>query len=92
MANDQPVEPTMNIKVLGPGCANCVNLMNNAKTAAAQLGIKATYEKLTDWQDFVQYGLRATPGLVVNEKLVSSGRVPTPAEITTLLADAMMQN
>ncbi len=92
MTNDEPIEAILTIKVLGPGCMNCVNLMNNAKMAAAQLGIKATYEKLTDWQDFVQYGLRATPGLVVNEKLVSSGRVPTPAEITTLLANAMMQN
>ncbi len=92
MTTDEPIEPIMNIKVLGPGCMNCINLMNNAKMAAAQLGIKATYEKLTDWQDFVQYGLRATPGLVINEKLVSSGRVPTPAEITTLLANAMMQN
>ncbi len=82
----------MNIKVLGPGCMNCVNLMKNAQTAAAQLGIEATFEKLTDWSQFVQYGLRSTPGLVVNEKLVSSGRVPTAAEITTMLANAMSEN
>ncbi len=82
----------MNIKVLGPGCMNCQNLMKNAQEAAAQLGIEATYEKLTDWSDYVRYGLRHTPGLVVNEKLVSSGRVPTSAEITSMLADAMVEN
>ncbi len=79
----------LNIKVLGPGCANCQNLMKNAHEAAEQLGIEATFEKLTDWSDFVPYGLRSTPGLVVDEQLVSSGRVPTVAEITSLLAGAM---
>ncbi|HEX9115653.1 MAG TPA: thioredoxin family protein [Anaerolineae bacterium] len=82
----------LNIKVLGPGCANCVNLMKNAQAAAEQLGVEATFEKLTDWSQFVPYGLRATPGLVVNEKLLSSGRVPTAAEIATLLATVLSQN
>ncbi len=82
----------MNIKVLGPGCANCQNLMQNAHEAATQLGIEATFEKVTDRSEYPKYGLLYTPGLVVNDKLVSAGRVPTPAEITTLLATAMMQN
>jgi small redox-active disulfide protein 2 len=80
---------TLNIKVLGPGCTNCVNLEKNARAAVAQLGIDATVEKLTDRADFARYGLLYTPGLVVNEKLVSAGRVPTPAEITTLLANTL---
>ncbi len=82
----------LNIKVLGPGCMNCQNLMKNAQEAAQQLGVEATFEKLTDWSQYVPYGLRSTPGLVVNEKLVSSGRVPTAAEITTMLATAMSEN
>ena len=80
---------TLNIKVLGPGCANCANLEKNARAAVAQLGIDAVVEKVTSYADFARYGLLYTPGLVVNEKLVSAGRVPTPAEITTLLANVL---
>ncbi len=82
----------MNIKVLGPGCANCQNLLKNAHEAAEQLGIEATFEKITDRSEYPKYGLLYTPGLVVNDRLVSAGRVPTPAEITTLLANAMSEN
>jgi small redox-active disulfide protein 2 len=80
---------TLNIKILGSGCANCVNLEKNARIAAAQLGVDATIEKLTTYADYARYGLLYTPGLVINEKLVSAGRVPTPAEITTLLANVL---
>lgn len=80
---------TLNIKVLGPGCTNCVNLEKNARAAVAQLGIDATVEKLTNPADFARYGLLYTPGLVVNEKLVSAGRVPDVAEVTTLLASVL---
>ena len=80
---------TLNIKVLGPGCTNCVNLEKNARAAVAQLGIDATVEKLTNRADFARYGLLYTPGLVVNEKLVSAGRVPDVAEVTTLLATVL---
>ncbi len=80
---------TLNIKVLGPGCTNCVNLEKNARAAVAQLGIDATVEKLTNRADFARYGLLYTPGLVVNEKLVSAGRVPDVAEVTTLLASVL---
>lgn len=80
---------THSIKVLGPGCANCVNLENAARAAVAKLGIDATVEKLTDRADFVRYGLLYTPGLVVDEKLVSAGRVPDVAEVTALLTTAL---
>ena len=79
---------TIAIKILGPGCANCENLERNAREAAVMLGIDATVEKVTDRAEFARYGLLFTPGLVVDEKLVSGGRVPTAAEITTLLADS----
>ena len=78
---------TIAIKILGPGCANCENLEKNAREAAVMLGIDATMEKVTDRAEFARYGLLFTPGLVVDNKLVSGGRVPTVAEITTLLAD-----
>ena len=78
---------TIAIKILGPGCANCENLEKNAREAAVMLGIDATMEKVTDRAEFARYGLLFTPGLVVDDKLVSGGRVPTVAEITTLLAD-----
>ena len=79
----------LHIKVLGGGCQNCHNLEKNARTAAAQLGVEAAIETTGDPVQYARYGLLYTPGLVVNEKLVSAGRVPTPAEIATLLANAL---
>jgi small redox-active disulfide protein 2 len=80
---------TLNIKILGGGCANCHNLEANARAAAAELGIEATFESSGDRADYARYGLLVTPGLVVNDKLVSGGRVLALAEITTLLANAL---
>ena len=75
----------IHIKVLGPGCNNCVRLAANARTAAELLGIEVVIEKVTDYNEIHKYPILATPGLVVNEKLVSAGRVPEPAEIATWL-------
>jgi small redox-active disulfide protein 2 len=80
---------TLQIKVLGGGCANCHNLEKNARAAAAQLGMEATIELTGDPDEYMRYALLYTPGLVVNEKLVSAGRVPAVAEITTLLVNAL---
>jgi small redox-active disulfide protein 2 len=74
------------IKVLGPGCANCVNLEKATRTAVADLGLEATVEKVTDYAAIVGYGVMSTPALVVDEKVVLSGRVPTPAQVRELLA------
>ncbi len=84
MANAQ-----MHIKVLGGGCENCHNLEANARAAVAQLGLDVVIEHSGDRADYARYGLLYTPGLVVNEKLVSAGRVPDVAEVTTLLANAL---
>ena len=73
------------IKILGPGCANCVNLEKAAKQAVADLGIEATFEKVTDYADIASYGVMRTPGLVVDEQVLVSGRVPDAAEITRML-------
>ena len=80
----------LTIKVLGSGCANCVNLASNAQRAVNTLAIEAKVEKVTDYAEFAKYRLLATPGLVINEKLVSAGRVPSEAEITTFLTNALM--
>jgi small redox-active disulfide protein 2 len=80
----------LSIKVLGSGCANCQKLEESARTAVTGLGTEAEIEKVTDIADIMSYNVLATPGLVINEKLVSSGRVPSVAEITTWMTDAMM--
>ncbi len=80
---------TLHIKILGGGCANCERLARNAKQAVEQLGVEATFEKSGDYDEYARYGLLATPGLVVNDQLVSSGRVPAPSQIVTLLANAL---
>ncbi len=77
------------VKVLGPGCPNCDQLAAVAKEAIAFMGIDGKVTKLTDRRLMDQYHLLATPGLVINEKLVSAGRVPAVAEVTSWLADAM---
>jgi small redox-active disulfide protein 2 len=79
----------LTIKVLGPGCANCKALAYLAQRAVTQLGIEARIEKITDYAEITQYPILSTPGLVVNEKLVCSGRVPAEAEIITWLANAL---
>ena len=76
----------MNIKILGPGCANCINLEKAAKQAASELGIDATFEKVTDYADIVSYNIMSTPGLVVDDRVVLAGRVPTVRQVKELLA------
>ena len=79
----------LTIKVLGPGCANCQKLEAVARQAMADLGVEAQVEKVTEYADIMKYPILATPGLVVNEKLVSAGRIPGEAEITTWLVNAL---
>jgi len=74
------------IKVLGSGCANCVNLEKATRQAVADLGVEATIEKVTDYPTILGYGVMSTPGLVVDEQVVLAGRVPNAAQIRELLA------
>jgi small redox-active disulfide protein 2 len=71
----------LSIKVLGPGCANCRKLEQVAREALASLGVEAELIKVTDMQQIIAYDVLKTPGLVINEKLVSSGRIPTLASV-----------
>jgi small redox-active disulfide protein 2 len=80
----------LNIKILGAGCANCRKLEALAHEAASAMGLEADFVKVTDYADIMKYGIMSTPGLVVNEKVVSSGRMPSVAEISTWLADAQL--
>lgn len=75
----------MEIKILGIGCKNCVNLAKNTEEALKELGMEATITKVTDMQDIAKYGIMRTPGLVIDEKVVSYGKVASAKEITELL-------
>lgn len=85
----QSGEKKMIIKVLGPGCANCVKVAQVAQQAADALGIEAYIEKVTDYAEIQKYPILSTPGLVINEKLVCAGRIPNKAEVTTWLTSAL---
>ena len=74
------------MKILGPGCANCRKLEAVARDAAAGAGIEAEITQVTDMKAIMAYDLMSTPGLVIDEQLVSSGRIPTQAEIRQWLA------
>lgn len=76
----------LTVKILGSGCANCKKLEAVAREAATASHIEAEFLKVTDMQQFMAYDLLSTPGLVVNEKLVSSGRIPTVAEVQKWLS------
>lgn len=77
------------IKVLGSGCANCKRLEQLTHKVVDQLGVEAEIIKVTDPMQYADYGVMATPGLVINEKTVSSGRIPSTAEITSFVTSAL---
>lgn len=79
----------MNIKILGSGCARCHQLEKTAREVVRELSIDATIEEVKDINRIVDYAVLTTPGLVINEKLVSTGRVPTKAEVTQLITNAL---
>lgn len=79
----------MTIKILGSGCPNCLRLAENAKKAAESEGIAADIVKVTDFADIASYGIMSTPGLVVEGKVVSVGKVLSPQEIASHLKAAM---
>jgi small redox-active disulfide protein 2 len=85
----------LTIKVLGPGCQNCQTVADKAKEALEAVAesqpedFEATVVKVTQTEEFMKYGLLYTPGLVVNEKLVSAGRIPEVKEITGWLQAAL---
>lgn len=75
----------MIIKILGSGCKNCVALKENTETALKEAGIEAEIVKVTDFKDIMAYGVMTTPALVIDEKIVSFGRVLKPKDIIKIL-------
>ena len=80
----------LTIKVLGPGCDNCKNVESIVRKAVAELAIEAKVIKVTEHADIMKYKILSTPGLVINEKVVCAGRIPSQAEVTTFLTNALM--
>lgn len=73
------------VKVLGPGCTKCKNLEKNVRDAIAKLSGEFQIEKIEDFQEMAKYGLLSSPGLVIDEKLVSAGKVQSVEELVMLL-------
>ena len=79
----------LTIKVLGSGCANCKRVEQIANKVVAEMALEAEVIKVTDYNDIAAYNILSTPGLVINENVVCSGRIPSPAEVTTWLTTAL---
>ncbi len=80
----------ISIKVLGPGCSNCTKVAEVAQKAVESLGVEANLTKVTDFEDIRKYQILATPGLVINEKVVSAGRIPGQAEVMEWLGNVAL--
>ena len=78
----------MKIKVLGTGCPKCKKLYAEAEKAISSSGVKAELEKVERIEEIIKYGVMATPGLVIDEEVKASGRVPQGSEIISWIATA----
>ena len=79
----------LTIKVLGSGCANCKRVEQIVRKIVTEMSLEAEVVKVTDYNDITSYNILSTPGLVINEKVVSYGRIPSPAEVTTWITNAL---
>ncbi len=79
------------IKVLGSGCTNCLNLEKLCREVTSENRIDAVIEKVTDFKEIMSYGIMSTPGLVINGKVVLSGKLPTKTTLTHWLMNAIAQ-
>lgn len=82
--SDEPRDIT-SIKVLGAGCKSCHEQYENCKTAAAELGMSLEVEYITDMAKIVNYGVMSMPAIVVNEKVISAGKVLKSDDVVMLL-------
>jgi hypothetical protein len=86
----------LRIKVLGPGCINCYRVEQQAVAALEALAeenpsLEATIQHVTDYEEIMKYPIMFTPGLVINEKLVCAGRIPSQAEVWKWLTSIMAE-
>jgi small redox-active disulfide protein 2 len=79
----------MKIKILGTGCSRCSQLEKTTKEVVKELGIDATVEVVKDMRQIMSYNILTTPGLVINEQVISSGKVPSKAEVTQLIINSL---
>ena len=79
----------MEIKILGPGCARCDQVERTTKEVVKELGIDCSLEHVRNVKKIMEYPILHTPGLVLNEDLVCSGRVPTKGEVTQFICTAL---
>jgi small redox-active disulfide protein 2 len=77
----------MDIKVLGPGCPRCGEVERRVMNVLAELGIAANVEKVSDIRKIMEYKILGTPGLVINGKVVSSGKIPRIEDIKTWIQE-----
>lgn len=77
----------MLIKILGTGCSKCKTLENVVRLSVSQLWLDAQIEKVTEMEDIMQYDIMATPALIIDEKVIFVGKVPTLEEINQILVD-----
>jgi small redox-active disulfide protein 2 len=80
---------SMEIKILGTGCPNCKRLERVTREALDEMGADVQVTKVTDMQAIMAYDILSTPGLVIDEKVVSYGRIPSKAQVTTMIATAL---
>jgi small redox-active disulfide protein 2 len=79
----------MKIKVLGPGCSKCHQLEQVVRDVVRELAIDASVEEVKDVKKIMTYSILMTPGLVINEEVVSSGKVPSKAEVTQMIINGL---
>ena len=79
----------MNIKILGTGCARCHALEKTVREVVSELQINAAVEEIKDMKKMLEYPILTTPGLVINEQVVSSGQVLGKNEVTQLIVNAL---
>ncbi|MCF7801278.1 MAG: thioredoxin family protein [Candidatus Marinimicrobia bacterium] len=82
----------LHIQVVGPGCPNCQKLESLCREVVHEQGWKAQIEKVSDFNQIIDLGVFITPGLIVNNDVVSSGKIPTKATLKNWLADRITQN
>jgi small redox-active disulfide protein 2 len=75
------------VEVLGPGCANCRRVEANAREALAIAGVEAEIRHVTDYREIAARGVMSTPGLVIDGKVVSAGRIPSAGDIAVWLTE-----
>ena len=79
----------LTIKVLSSGCARCKRMEQILHKVVEEMTLQAEVIKVTEYPEIMKYNVMSTPGLVINEKIVSTGRIPTPAEVTAWLTSAL---